>query len=387
MAVSQASGTAEGLAEAVMWLPILIIAPLLWRWLMAMILRAALLVMAKAWRARAATKKDRRVSESASATALGCCAFRAFGNACGICNDSFAWNFLDRLTRTYVSMGVLFFRLTRRWPPDVPDLPIHLARTLFFDRHVFDAIRKGGKSSIRQLVILAAGYDTRSYRALRVWETRAPLDASAGRQLRVWEVDAPSTQCSKVAALARCEGNFRSDHTNGRITHVPADFEDVDVCWLEALQRSGLVVTGGSASTVLTLEGILHYLQPKTVDRLLQRIATLKGATVLIHINDHALRPAGSEEAQRRLLQVGEVQLFGVKKGGYEQWLRPYGIVIDGSIVGDREMHQFLTASDDEKLKPISTWTQGITHAYLKCRVVGVVGGSGALCERELLNG
>ncbi|MCX4903570.1 SAM-dependent methyltransferase [Streptomyces sp. NBC_00878] len=127
-------------------------------------------------------------------------------------------------------------------------LPDWLAvRTRFFDDHLLAAARAG----CRQVVMLGAGLDTRAYR----------LDWPAGTH--VFEVDLPAVHAFKARVLAgRTPGTARR-------TAVTADLLGA---WREALLTAGF---DPSRPTAWLCEGLLYYLDPEAVERLVGTVGEL----------------------------------------------------------------------------------------------------------------
>jgi methyltransferase (TIGR00027 family) len=126
-----------------------------------------------------------------------------------------------------------------------------VARTVFLDELVLAACADG----TRQVVLLGAGFDTRSFRL--PWPPR----------VRCFELDTQDVLDSKEQVLAGqhavpgCE----------RIT-VPGDLRDD---WPAALRAAGL---RPDQPTAWVAEGLLVYLRPDDVDELLDRVTSLSAA-------------------------------------------------------------------------------------------------------------
>jgi methyltransferase (TIGR00027 family) len=128
-----------------------------------------------------------------------------------------------------------------------------VARTTFYDAAVDKYI-----GSVSQLVILGAGYDTRSY--------RLPTDST----VRCFEVDLPRIQSVKVEALSAAGVD------TSRVTFVPADFLHED--WFEKIQAAGF--EPGKPSLFLW-EAVTMYLNREAVEKTLRKIAaTAAGSAV-----------------------------------------------------------------------------------------------------------
>jgi len=127
------------------------------------------------------------------------------------------------------------------------------ARTTFYDaaleRHI---------AGIDQLVILGAGFDTRSYRL------------PAGTHVRCFEVDTPKTQAFKRAMLKQAG----VDST--RVTYVPADFAAGD--WLKKLVEAGFAPDKPS---FFLWESVTMYLDRQAVESTLRMIARTAAGSVV----------------------------------------------------------------------------------------------------------
>ncbi|MBG0854188.1 SAM-dependent methyltransferase [Streptomyces spinoverrucosus] len=128
-------------------------------------------------------------------------------------------------------------------------LPDWLAvRTRFFDDHLLDAAHSGG---VRQVVLLGAGLDTRAYR----------LKWPDG--VHVFEVDLPAVHAFKEQVL---QGRAP---TAARRTPVTADLL---ADWGAALRAAGF---DPGRPTAWLCEGLLFYLPPEAVDRLVTVVSEL----------------------------------------------------------------------------------------------------------------
>ena len=136
-------------------------------------------------------------------------------------------------------------RLDMRFPP----MELWLAlRVAYFDRLVGLAV---DRLSIRQIVILGAGYDTRAARLPR-----------AG--VRFFEVDHPATQASKRERLARLDG-----YPIEAATYVTCNFEREDP--IARLAETGFAL--GDPALVIW-EGVVPYLTDGAIRTTASRLAT-----------------------------------------------------------------------------------------------------------------
>ncbi|MBS1119738.1 MAG: O-Methyltransferase involved in polyketide biosynthesis [Deltaproteobacteria bacterium] len=136
-------------------------------------------------------------------------------------------------------------RLSERFPPMELWLGLRVA---YLDRLVGLAV---DSLSVRQVVILGAGYDTRAARLPR-----------AG--VRYFEVDHPATQAAKRDQLARLAG-----YPVDAATYVACNFEREDP--IERLASSGFSTT---EPAIVVWEGVVPYLTEAAVRATATRLAT-----------------------------------------------------------------------------------------------------------------
>ncbi|MCV7402044.1 class I SAM-dependent methyltransferase [Mycobacterium fragae] len=121
-------------------------------------------------------------------------------------------------------------------------------RTKYFDDYLLAAVDKG----VRQVVILAAGLDSRAYR----------LDWPA--ETAVYEIDQPQVIEFKTSTLAGIGARPTADRRT-----IPIDLRSD---WPAALRSAGF---DASAPTAWLAEGLLIYLPPEAQDRLFDNITAL----------------------------------------------------------------------------------------------------------------
>lgn len=126
------------------------------------------------------------------------------------------------------------------------------ARTRYFD----DVLLREAARGLDQLVVLGAGFDSRSLRF-----------ASQLGAARVFEVDRPEVLATRAQRLRQLQPN-----PNARA--VPIDFEHDDLA--ELLQKHGFATRG--ARSLFLWEGVTYYLLDSAVDAVLARVASLTEA-------------------------------------------------------------------------------------------------------------
>ncbi|HLI01717.1 MAG TPA: SAM-dependent methyltransferase [Acidimicrobiales bacterium] len=187
-----------------------------------------------------------------------------------------------------------------------------LARTRFFDGQVQDALASG----IDQIVVCGASYDDR---ALRFRTTG----------VRFFELDHPSTQPAKVARLQAGECD-----TTG-LALAPADFGRDDVA-------AALRAVGHSADrpTAYLCEGLLVYLDPATIHRLLSGLAACAApgsrlaASLAVHREDRDSRDVVRAANARRAHGASEPWVTILPASEHLPLLERAGWSVTGSTDG-----------------------------------------------------
>ncbi|MBV9320565.1 MAG: class I SAM-dependent methyltransferase [Mycobacterium sp.] len=200
------------------------------------------------------------ITESVGATALGVAAARAAETESEnpLIHDPYARVFLDA-----AGEGMWNWFSAPELPPEIveeePDLPLRMrsmvnymaSRTAFFDRFFLDATNAG----VRQVVILAAGLDSRAWRL--PWP-----DGTT-----VYELDQPKVLEFKSSTLRQ-----RGDEPTANLVDVPVDLRHD---WPEALRRAGF---DASAPSVWSAEGLLPFLPAAAQELLFERVQALSAA-------------------------------------------------------------------------------------------------------------
>ncbi len=194
------------------------------------------------------------ITESVGATALGVAAARAAETQSEnpLIKDPFAQVFLDA-----AGDGVWNWHSAPPLPDELieaePQLPLQMramvgymaSRTAFFDQFFLDATHSG----IRQVVILAAGLDSRAWRL--AWPDG----------VTVYELDQPRVLDFKASTLAE-----RGAQPACNRVAVPVDLRQD---WPEALRRAGF---NASVPSAWSAEGLMPYLPAAAQDLLFERV-------------------------------------------------------------------------------------------------------------------
>jgi methyltransferase (TIGR00027 family) len=172
-------------------------------------------------------------------------------------------------------------------------------RTRFFDDYLAQATARG----VRQIVLLAAGLDTRAYRL--VWPDG----------VRIFELDLPDVLAFKRRVLAVRGGEPRAQRRE-----VEADLR---LDWPTALTEAGFRPT---EPTAWLLEGLLIYLSADEVIRMLTVLGTLSapGSEIAFEFDD-----MGADALRDRAAQLpAAAQYAQLWQGGLPDapdWLAAHG--------------------------------------------------------------
>lgn len=181
-----------------------------------------------------------------------------------------------------------------------------IARVRYFDDFTQRSLERG----IEQLVILGAGYDSRAYRIEGL------------KSIRTFEVDHPSTQDIKKTKLKKLFGALPSN-----VVYISADIISEDI-----FQK--LIGTGydPSIKTLFLMEGLLYYLPPSAVDRMLSSIVknSAKGSVIIFDylfksVVDGSTPLEAGRNLQKGLAESGEPLKFGIEDGRIEEFLANRG--------------------------------------------------------------
>ena len=133
----------------------------------------------------------------------------------------------------------------------MPEFHVWVAgRTAFFDTCVREAVERQG---IDQVVLLGAGYDTRSNRL------------GLNQKAKFFEVDLPQTQNDKLKIIKE---KFSDSFSVERSVYVSCDFESQD--FMDRLTQHGF---DRSKRAIFVIEGVLYYLTEAAVNATLSKIS------------------------------------------------------------------------------------------------------------------
>jgi methyltransferase (TIGR00027 family) len=213
------------------------------------------------------------ITESVGATALSVAAARAVetGSARPLIRDPFAYLLVSTAGQPWAQLAS-----SLDWIGDDEHgrrahrlgVDYQAVRTHFFDSYFADAVGAG----IRQVVILAAGLDSRAFR----------LDWPAGTT--VYEIDQPQVVAYKTTTLAAAGAEPTADRRT-----VPIDLRDD---WAAALAAAGF---DAGQPTAWLAEGLLPYLPADAQDRLFEIVTGLSAPGSRVAVEAFSLGTGDSE--------------------------------------------------------------------------------------------
>jgi methyltransferase (TIGR00027 family) len=250
------------------------------------------------------------ITESVGSTALGVAAARAAetDSENPLIQDPFARAFLDAAGPGMWSL-TSDPELSAALTDLVPDLGAHTqvmvdfmaVRTKWFDELFLDAVASG----IRQVVILASGLDSRSWRL--PWP-----DGTT-----VYELD--------QAKVLEFKSSTLHNHGAQPAANLVSVAVDLRQDWPTALQQAGF---DAAAPTMWSAEGLLRYLPAAAQDLLFERIDSLSAPGSRLATNGpskNAVNPdlLASQHEQSKRLRVAAAQVLGTEIPNVEELWYP----------------------------------------------------------------
>jgi methyltransferase (TIGR00027 family) len=183
-----------------------------------------------------------------------------------------------------------------------------IARTKYIDA----VFKRALAEEFNQILIFGAGFDTRALR----------FQVEMGNT-RIFELDVPVTQGAKI-------GQYQKRHLAipPNLSFIAIDFDKESLSM--KLDEAGFFK---GQRSLFILEGLVMYLQPKSVDETFQTIREYAGQgswVVFDYIYASVLRKEdiyfGETGIERRVSNAGEGWQFGIEKGDIEQFLARYAL-------------------------------------------------------------
>lgn len=246
--------------------------------------------------------------------------------------DPYAFLFISRETIEYYSSHTAEARAVLEQSERlVPGVGVScLVRARYFD----DVVKASITDGLEQLVILGAGYDSRAYRIEGL------------EHVRVFEVDGPTTQKLKTDKVREIFGVLPI-----HVTYVPADLAVDDLS--QRLAESGYDT---SRKTLFLLEGLVYYLPPIAVDKLLAFIAhsSGRGSTMVFDyipasVVDGTCKQEAGRNWQKGVTDAGEPFLFGIDEVALEAFLSERGFTLQQKMTSRDYRTAYLRGKNEGK--------------------------------------
>lgn len=207
------------------------------------------------------------------------------------------------------------------YPGQPPMIHQAVARTTFHDQALARHLPQ-----VEQLVILGAGFDTRSYRL------------PPGTAVRCFEVDTPRTQRVKREALAK------AGVESGHVTFVPANFEEED--WFARLVEAGF---DPARPAYFLWESVTMYLDRKAVEQTLRRVSGPGSVVAFDYFTTMILRSGDpfSTYARWTTDRIKEPFRFGIDQEDVPGLLESCGLRMEEQLSFNQDpvMAGFVTAT------------------------------------------
>ena len=198
-------------------------------------------------------------------------------------------------------------------------------------KHMDGLLRRELAAGARQVLLLGAGFDSRTFRF---------AEQLAG--VATFEADHPATASTKRARVARIFGELPR-----HVTYVELDLENGDLG--TRLREAGWV--DGLRSFVIW-SGVTAYLDAGSVDGVLAWLASTASGSSMVF--DYAFSEAvdgddsfhGAAELRRRVAKGGEPLGFGIPRGGAARFLAERGLELESDLGPDELRRRYLVRGD-----------------------------------------
>jgi len=204
------------------------------------------------------------------------------------------------------------------------------------DRYIDDVLIRFLEEGLDQLIILGAGYDSRTYRFDRLG------------QMKTFEVDHPTTQADKLKKVQAIFGKI-PEH----VSYVAIDFNNQTL--KERLLAAGY---DPKRKTLFIWQGVSMYLTDEAVDATLNFVANNSGPGSAIIFDylyqavlDGIQRQSEVENMRRYRFMTGEGLTFGIPEGEVEEFLKARGFQqVQDVSVADLKLTYFTGKNSERKV-------------------------------------
>lgn len=276
----------------------------------------------------------RRIEETASQTAdmvCGCRALSYYEKEDDLkCDDWIAPKLLPKILQFFVCLG-LAKKALRKLLGSNGIYEWVIVRTKYID----SSLKTGIEEGVNQLLILGAGFDSRSIR----FKDKL-ID------VKVFEVDAKTTQDMKIKQY-----KVRRIDIPNNIAFIPMNFEKESL--IEKLKENKFDI---DKKSFVILEGVTQYLNKESIQELfltLQKILVKDSVLVFDYAHANVLQKQDDPDIKylkKNLDKYGESWQFGFEEEEIESFLLKYGFkILDRK--GPKELERTYFKSINNKVK------------------------------------
>ena len=226
--------------------------------------------------------------------------------------DTYAINFLDTRLKIVVKIssipliGEITYKIIEREAPGA--FSSGVARTKYID----DLLEKTIKDGVKQVIILGAGFDTRSLRLKFL------------KNIPIIEIDHPNTSQFKIKIINKSIGQIPLN-----VKYYQIDFNQESL--IDLAKRNNLDL---DIPTTFIWEGVTNYLQQEAIDKTFEFVRNFSNKSYIIftYINKLVLDDPGSfsnTDKYHSILEENEEKwTFGFKPEELPAYLNKYDLTI-----------------------------------------------------------
>jgi methyltransferase (TIGR00027 family) len=281
---------------------------------------------------------SKRIDKKISRTAQMVCFLRALSyyeeDESYKSNDYMAFNFLPFLLKVVLKIKFLRERVKKKLS-DSGMYEYIIGRT-----KVIDNVFKRYSKNVDQVLILGAGFDSRGVRFRSIL-----------KDTKIFELDSAQTQQLKIKKI-----NKNKVSVPKHLKLIPIDFEKDSLP--EILDRNNFKK---NKSSLVLLEGLTMFLDPKAIDSLFKDISHHcgKGSIIVFdYLYDSVLNNEMNhgEEVTKTVSSLGEEYKFGIQKGSIEKFASKYGFELVDEFNADKLKNKFFSNRKSDNNKPIDLY-------------------------------
>lgn len=257
--------------------------------------------------------------------------------------DYMAEVFLSKFMRFILSFSAIRSLILAIYAIKLPGgLPYIMAKSRAIDDMLLHTLN--GKEKPEQLIILGAGYDTRTYRF------REELT-----NIKCFEIDHPEMIARKRSAMKKIinDPTYQADYQNN-VHYCAADFNGKDNFDLAWLVSQGV---DKDKKTVFIIDGVSYFLQEDAFKNLLAVIALFPENTQVVF--DYVYADIftggiyrGSEAFKSSLQKMGEPVSYGINQQELMITMKTLGFELTELICPKQLEWRYLTKSTGESVRP-----------------------------------